>query len=183
MGERDFDALMISFPPECLKSKIHQPFVQAGLAMFAGTVQLLIFTTCIKSIAASKSSSSRNMHLRQRPRFQCRIADIVKHRSLQNCAVVGSASSLIYLHKGEEIDSHAFVFRTNSHSTGKTVGNKTTHRIAANAFQLGPYRRQNHGVQQLVPTNSWSIHPGNLVTKMDNLTCIPRTIMSQIFYS
>lgn len=112
---------------------------------------------------------------------KCRIARLHPEHSLESCAVVGSAPSLIYLHQGREIDSHAYVFRTNSHSTGRTVGYKTTHRIAANAFQLGSYRRQNHAVQQLVVPESWSISPGNLVTEMDNVSCIPDKTMREIY--
>jgi len=97
------------------------------------------------------------------------------------CAVVGSAPSLAFLFQGDEIDGHDAVFRTNAHANVGTVGDKTTYRIAANAFQLSHYRRNATSVVQLVPPQRWSIAPGNLVEPQDQVSCVSNATISAIY--
>ena len=97
------------------------------------------------------------------------------------CAVVGSAPSLAFLFQGDEIDGHDVVFRTNAHASVATIGVKTTYRVAANAFQLSHHRRNAQSAVQLVPPQSWSIEPGNLVTPQDQAFCIPNATMRAVY--
>ena len=108
-------------------------------------------------------------------------AAILLPRTFPTCAVVGSAPSLAHLYQGAQIDEHSAVFRTNSHAVVDTVGSKTTFRIAANAFQLGPTRRRAGSAVQIVPPNTRSLPPGNLVTLEDQVQCVPNATMDKLY--
>ena len=69
----------------------------------------------------------------------------------RTCVVVGAAPHLAYVEVGSAIDAHEAVFRLNAHAMHPNLGNKTTFRVANNAFQLDTHRRSSAS-KNIVPT-------------------------------